>query len=52
MSLIVVIIILVLLFGGLGFHSGWGYYGAGPLGGIGGLILIIVVVWLLTGGRL
>ncbi len=51
MSLLLLIIILLVVFGGLGFHSGWGYYGAGPYGGIGGLLVIILIVWLITGGR-
>ncbi len=52
MSLLLIIIVIVLLFGGVGFHSGWGYYGAGPYGGIGALLVIILIIWLVTGGRL
>jgi hypothetical protein len=50
MNLIVIILVLVLLFGGVGFHSNWGYYGAGPFGGIGGLLVLIFIIWLVTGG--
>ena len=48
MSLILLIIVLILLFGGgLGHWSGqpWG----GPGIGIGGVLLIILIVLLLTG---
>jgi hypothetical protein len=51
MSLLILILILVVLFGGVGFHSNWGYYGAGPFGGLGGLLVLIVIIWLVTGGR-
>ena len=50
MNLIILILIILILFGGLGFHSSWGYYGAGPYGGIGGLLVLILIVWLVTGG--
>ncbi len=47
MSLLLLIIILLIVFGGL---PTWGYhdYGYGP-SGIGGLILIILIILLLTG---
>jgi hypothetical protein len=48
MSLIVVVILLLLVIGALptwGYSSGWGY---GP-SGIGGVIVIILIVLLLTG---
>lgn len=47
MGLILLILILLLLFGGLptwGFH----HYGYGPSGAVG-IILVVVVVLLLTG---
>lgn len=47
MGIILLVLLLLLVFGGLpnlGFHS----YGYGP-SGIGGILLIIVVVLLLTG---
>ena len=47
MSLLVLILLLVLVLGGLpnwGFHN----YGYGP-SGIGGIILIILIILLLTG---
>jgi hypothetical protein len=50
MNLVVILIILLILFGGVGFHSNWGYYGAGPFGGIGGLLVLIFIIWLVTGG--
>lgn len=50
MSAILLIVILVLLFGGVG---GWGhangYPWAGPGIGIGGVLVIILIVALLTG---
>jgi len=48
MGLILLIIVLVLLFGGLprwGYSRNWGY---GPSGGLG-LILLIVIVLLVMG---
>lgn len=47
MSLLLLIVLLLLVFGGL---PNWGYhnYGWGP-SGIGGIILIIVLILLLTG---
>ena len=47
MSLLLLIVLLLLVFGGLptwGYHS----YGYAP-SGIGGIILIIVIILLLTG---
>lgn len=51
MSLLLLIIILVLLFGGVGAYPRWGYssgWGYGP-SGIFGLLLVIVVVMALLG---
>lgn len=47
MSLLLLIIVLVLVFGGLPQVSGhaWGY---GP-SGIGGILLVVLVILLLTG---
>ncbi len=50
--LIVLIVVLVLLFGGGGYYGfNSGAYGAPVLGGIGigGIILILVVIWALGG---
>ena len=47
MSLLLLIVLLLIVFGGLpnfGFHN----YGYGP-SGIGGIILIILIILLLTG---
>jgi hypothetical protein len=46
-SLLLLIVVLLLVFGGL---PNWGYhnYGYGP-SGIGGIILIILIILLLTG---
>jgi hypothetical protein len=48
MSLILIVLLLLLVFGG-----GGGYYYGGPrVGtGIGGLILVVLIVWLLVGAR-
>lgn len=47
MSPLLIIILLLLVFGGL---PNWGYhqYGYGP-SGIGGILLIVLVIMLLTG---
>jgi hypothetical protein len=50
MSPLLLIIILIILFGGgLGYHSNWGYYGVGPWGGIGGLLVLLLIVFFLFG---
>ena len=48
MDVILVILLVLLLFGGGLGYSRWGYQGGF---GIGGLLLIILVVWLLLGHR-
>lgn len=49
MNIIVLILILVLLFGGIGTLPTWGHnWGWGPSGGIG-LLLVILVILALTG---
>ncbi len=46
MDLLLIILVLLLLFGGgLGFHQ-WGYHGGI---GIGGILLIVLLVYLLLG---
>jgi len=42
---IVLILLLIGVFPGWGYSSGWGYY---PFGGVG-LILLIIILLLLTG---
>lgn len=47
MGLILVIILLILLFGSFPvypYSRGWGYY---PAGGLGTILLIIIILWLL-----
>jgi len=52
MGLILIVIVLVILFGG-GFYSVDGNYPyRGPGIGIGGVLLLILLIWLLTGHRL
>ena len=48
MSLILIVLLLLLVFGG-----GGGYYYGGPrVGtGIGGLLLVVLIAWLLVGAR-
>jgi len=46
-GLIIVIVLLVLLFGSVprrGYSRNWGY---GPSGGLGLILLIVVLLWLL-----
>lgn len=47
MSLLLLLVLLLVVFGGL---PNWGYhqYGYGP-SGIGGIVLVVVLVMLLTG---
>ncbi len=47
MGLILLIILIVLLIGSLPtwpYSSGWGYY---PSGGLGTILLILIILWLL-----
>ena len=51
MNLLVIILIVLLLFGGIGTFPAWNHssqWGYGPSGGIG-LILLILVILLLSG---
>ncbi len=51
MSVLLLIILLVLLFGGVGTYPRWGYssgWGYGP-SGIFGLLLVIIIVMALVG---
>lgn len=48
MEIIFIILIVLILFGGLGWGYRSGSYGY-PLGGALGIILIILLVWLLVG---
>ncbi len=50
MSLLLLIVILVLLFGGVGTYPSWGYsrgWGYGPSGILGVLLVIVVVMAIL-----
>ncbi len=47
MGLILLIILIILLIGALPtwpYSSGWGYY---PSGGLGTILLIVIILWLL-----
>lgn len=52
MSLLLLLLIVLILLSGAG--SGYGYYRGGayaaPLGGVGTLLLIVLILWLLFGG--
>ena len=51
MWLIVLVIVLILAFGGGFYGRRAGYAGYGYVGyGLGGLLLVILIVWLLLGG--
>ena len=54
MSTILIIIVLLVLFGGgVGFYGrNQGWYGNGGFGGIIGLVLVIALILYLLGGRL
>lgn len=51
MGLIIVLVLLLLLLGGWGSHYGYNAYGPawGVGGGLGTILIIIFVVWLLSG---
>ncbi len=48
MDLVLIILVVLLLGGGGWGYSRWGYQGGF---GLGGLLLIVLVVWLLLGHR-
>ncbi len=50
MNLLALILIILLLFGGLGTLPNWGYHdlGYGPSGGLG-LVLIVILILLVLG---
>jgi hypothetical protein len=50
MSLVPIVLIIVLLLGGGWGYSYGGWSGYGP-GGIVGLLVILLLFWLLVGGR-
>ncbi len=52
MSLILIIIVLVLLFGGGGGYYAHRSYGLPGLGGVVGLILVVFLILWLVGGRI
>lgn len=52
MSLLVVILLVLLLFGGGWGYTRYGYDRYGYGGGIVGVLLLVLIIWLLTGGRL
>jgi hypothetical protein len=45
LTLLVILLLIALLFGGFGHSRGWGYYGWSPVG----LIILIVLILALTG---
>lgn len=46
LTLIIIVLLLAVLFGGYRMGPGVGYYGGGLLG----LVLIILLIWILLGG--
>ncbi len=52
MSLLLIIVVLLLLFGGgLGYHQGFDNWNGRGIG-LGTVLLIVLVIWLLAGHRL
>jgi hypothetical protein len=50
MSLVLIVLIIVLLLGGGWGYSYGGWSGYGP-GGLVGLLVIVLLIWFLVGGR-
>jgi hypothetical protein len=44
-TLLIILLVIAVLFGGFGSTRGWGYYGWSPVG----IIVLILVILLLTG---
>ena len=52
MSTVLVIILVLLLLGAFGAYPAWGHsaqWGYAPFGGLLGLILVVIIIWLLLG---
>ena len=51
--LIIVIVVLLVLFGGVGYgdRDAWGNYYGGGIGLIGLILIILFVIWLIGGFR-
>jgi hypothetical protein len=45
LTLLLILLVLAILFGGFGAQRGWGYYGWSPVG----LLILIVLILALTG---
>jgi hypothetical protein len=45
LTLLLILLVVAILFGGLGTSRGWGYYGWSPVG----LLVLIILVLALTG---
>jgi hypothetical protein len=45
LTLLLILLVVALLFGGLGTSRGWGYYGWSPVG----LLVLIILILALTG---
>jgi hypothetical protein len=44
-TLLIILLVVAVLFGGFGSSRGWGYYGWSPVG----IIVVILLILLLTG---
>jgi hypothetical protein len=44
-TLLIILLVVAVLFGGFGSSRGWGYYGWSPVG----IVVLILVILLLTG---
>ena len=44
-TLLIILLVIAVLFGGYGSNRGWGYYGWSPVG----LLVLILLILLLTG---
>jgi hypothetical protein len=45
LTLLIILLVIAILFGGYGSNRGWGYYGWSPVG----LLVLILLILLLTG---
>lgn len=55
LTTILIVVLILALVGAFGSYPGWRHsagWGYAPFGGLLGIVAIILIVWLITGGRI